>query len=1520
MSFRHSAAIILWPILLLSSFSNVFAQSTPRTVYQINCGGSTSSPYTADQYSSGGYTAAVSNSIDPSAASNPAPQSVYQSVRYGGNFSYVLPGLTAGAAYTVRLHFSENYWTVAGGRNFNVAINGATVLTNFDAFVAAGGQCKATARQFGAIADSSGQVTIQFSPGTTGQDQTAIVCGLDLSAGGLAPAAPANPNAVAGNAMVQLTWSNSASASSYTVKRTTVSGGPYTAVGSAIVGTSYVDATAANGTAYYYVVTASNATGESTPSTEVSATSSASAFSTPHYAAGFSGATDVVLNGGAAITAGNLRLTDGGGGEARSAFFNFPVNIASFSTDFVLQLTNANADGCAFVIQNTGPGALGSGANGFGCFGIPNRVAVKFKLYDNVGEGPDTTGLYDDNTAVITPAIDLRSTGIDLHSGHPLEVRMNYDGQTLKVTLTDTITGITATQSYIVDIPGSVGSSTAYVGFSGGTGGLSAIQDVTTWTWGDSTGSNGGGLTESGQSVIYQVNVGGGAAAPYLQDPLPLAGTALVGNPIDLSGVTNPAPLAVYQSVRGGNFSYVFPGLTPNAQYTVRLHFSENYWSGARSRSFNVAVNGSPVLTNFDIFAAAGAQFKAVAKHFNVVADSAGHITIQTSSGTVGPDHNPCISGIEILNGDSAPDLPTALSAAGGNAQVVLSWTGSVGAASYTIKRSVTSGGPYSVVASAIAGTSYTDTTPTNLTTYYYVVTALNSGGESGLSNEANATPTSVAGNGIGLTGQYYNGTAFNTLMVTRTDPYVDFEWTNEYPAPGLGTQNFSVRWTGQVQPKYNGTYTFYTTTNGGGRLWVNGQLLIDDSGLTENSGTILLAAGLKYDIKLEYYHGYSGSRDRLSWSSPVQKKQVVPQAQLYPPGTNVPMPFPPIQLSVFPNKDGTLALSWTAYPGSLYYNVYRATYSGQETFYRTGLNGATFLDVDADNGTGYYYQVAAVTLSAMSPLSNEGSGTPTNFSGLGAQGSGGGSLPPPAAPDNLQGVCLHGRVFLTWDRTADDNGHYTDICYRVYRYDGTGGYQLIADGMTTPSYVDPNVTNGVTYQYYVTMVNGNGPSLGSPIATVPVDVTVANPHTVPGDGQAILTWDTNPDADYYQVYKWFPNADGTGYFYLLADSIAATNYTATGLSVNTPYQFSVRAVNHAGPGSFCAAIALTLPLIAPQNLQCSPGDGAATVTWDAVSGADYYNLYRWVPWNGTGYYSLVGTTSTLSCADTSRQLIINTPYQYVVCAGNIGGLGPFSDPVSLTLTLAAPQNLILEADGNQVTLNWDVVANADSYQVWMGYPDTDMFFPVGTAPGATWLQSHLGLNTQYFFEVQATNRGGNGPFSAPAYITPSSLSGLSLRAKAAEVSVSPGKSGVSTIIVTGPGTLTGTLDLTVTGAPEGVTCWLSPSASTLSSPPVAGMINKSLATLYICVSGSTLAGTYPLTVTGSVGSATGSATVTLVIPSTTAHALPRVPPAFGALSGIKPGIRLAVLLMGPSRAPVARTDTRTMPQRGFIR
>ncbi len=134
-----------------------------------------------------------------------------------------------------------------------------------------------------------------------------------------------------------------------------------------------------------------------------------------------------------------------------------------------------------------------------------------------------------------------------------------------------------------------------------------------------------------------------------------------VANPIDTSGVTNPAPSSVYQTERwsSGTLTYSVPKLTPGGTYSVRLDFSENYFDASGQRLINVAVNGAPALTNFDIFGAAGGAYRAVSRSVTATADASGQITITIANVRGGAK----VDAIRI--GPTSPVASTVVSLAG---------------------------------------------------------------------------------------------------------------------------------------------------------------------------------------------------------------------------------------------------------------------------------------------------------------------------------------------------------------------------------------------------------------------------------------------------------------------------------------------------------------------------------------------------------------------------------------------------------------------------------------------------------------------------------------------------------------------------------------------------------------------------------------------------------------------------------------------------------------------------------------
>jgi hypothetical protein len=142
-----------------------------------------------------------------------------------------------------------------------------------------------------------------------------------------------------------------------------------------------------------------------------------------------------------------------------------------------------------------------------------------------------------------------------------------------------------------------------------------------------------------------QINAGGSGVAPFTPD-VDFEGGSILShkNVIDLSGVTNAAPMAVYQDARQGNFTYTFAGFVPGSSHTVRLHFAETFFSTVGSRTFNISINGTQVMTNFDIFAAAGAKNKAVIQEITGIADSSGTFVVTFTSVV----NNSLLNAIEI--------------------------------------------------------------------------------------------------------------------------------------------------------------------------------------------------------------------------------------------------------------------------------------------------------------------------------------------------------------------------------------------------------------------------------------------------------------------------------------------------------------------------------------------------------------------------------------------------------------------------------------------------------------------------------------------------------------------------------------------------------------------------------------------------------------------------------------------------------------------------------------------------------
>lgn len=226
---------------------------------------------------------------------------------------------------------------------------------------------------------------------------------------------------------------------------------------------------------------------------------------------------------------------------------------------------------------------------------------------------------------------------------------------------------------------------------------------------------------------------------------------------------------------------------------------------------------------------------------------------------------------------------PTAVSGLGGYAQtptqLVVTWqaaTDNEAVAGYRVSRN----GSF---VTQISSTTFTDSTLAASTDYTYSIVAVDGAGNTGpVTTVQLATLPTVQIAGAGFAASYFNNTSLSgAAALTRRDSTVNFTWGTGSPGAGVNTDNFSVRWTGRITPSASGTYTFYTDTDDGVRLWINGQQLINKwSSGSNSSATFAMNANTAYDIKMEYYDATRSATAKLSWKGPgISSKTIIPSS-----------------------------------------------------------------------------------------------------------------------------------------------------------------------------------------------------------------------------------------------------------------------------------------------------------------------------------------------------------------------------------------------------------------------------------------------------------------------------------------------------------------------------------------------------------------------------------------------------------------------------------------------------------------
>ena len=656
------------------------------------------------------------------------------------------------------------------------------------------------------------------------------------------------------------------------------------------------------------------------------------------------------------------------------------------------------------------------------------------------------------------------------------------------------------------------------------------------------------------------------------------------------------------------------------------------------------------------------------------------------------------------------PPAPTApvLTIQGITGRITLTWTVVPGATTYNLYRGTGSGTetsyrvgipPASIPPASGGTTSFTDTGINNQSSYYYQLTAVGPGGESAKSAEVSDSALAAPA----------------TVTVHAGDSQISIAWA---AAPGATS--------------YNLYRSFGIGTAG------SGQETLCKSGLTSASSPYS-------DTGLEngqtYYYQVTAVR-------PGTESDTSPEVSAT---TQPPPPLAPTGLSATAGN-GQVTLSWTAAANAASYTVYRATSSGAEAApaVTSGVTGISYTDTGLANGIAQYYVVTASDAGGESAWSVEAHATPSGAC---------------ATPTGLMAFPAHGKVSLSWNSVAGA------ASYKVYRSNGnspfttTSTFSVSKTANASVGYVDTtaSTTDGITYYYEVTSVNGSAESA----ATAAVAATTGTPPSVPSGvsatgstGQVTLSWPAVSGASSYNVYR------GTNAGSELPQPLL-TGVTGTGPVDSTAvngqvYFYKVTAVGPAGangsngPESAASAEVSTTPLAAPTNLTGQAGNSQVSLAWYPVAGAKSYNVYRSTSSGTQGSKLNAGILTNPTYLDSSS-LSNGTTYYYQVTAVATGSesLPSAQTVVPIPNVPLAPTGLSATAGNAQAALQWTPASGATSYILYRGTQAGGAASYLTGLTGTSYTDTGLVNGTTYYYQITALNSSGESARAAEVSALP---------------------------------------------------------------------------------------------------------------------------------------------------------------------